>query len=172
MEKGNSAIFIVLISVVAFLSLALAVLAGYFFVVVGNPNTNNTLSQDKNALEQEKKVDKTEVEKFELFEKKYFVLKRDEGESKSSSIIQVGAILVYAKDKNEKKNNEILISNKEEIVEILSIYFQGLTLADVRPPENRDKVKKELTGKINEFLRGRAHKLTILDVVFTDWMPQ
>ena len=73
------------------------------------------------------------------------------------------------------KNAEVKINNNlSEIRELVSTYFQKMTLEEAKAPETKDKARKELTEQINKLLSSETEdgKDLIYTVIFERWLYQ
>lgn len=167
--EGKGSFFILLI-IVAFLTLALAVLAGYLFFVAGSPKTTTVEVQKETT---KRPVDE-DLEMKKLFEgKKYFNLKNSD--DKKIAVIQVNVELVfYKKIKGIKDVKKKIDAYDGEIKEVVGTYFQNMTLDDAKKPEMKEQAKKELAKKLNELLTAseKEKKDIIYTVNFEDWFYQ
>ncbi|NJD02752.1 MAG: flagellar basal body-associated protein FliL [Ruminiclostridium sp.] len=169
-SKGT---FFILIIVIAVLTLTLAALAGYIFLVQGTPGTRTA---DTRA-DVEKVVPKdAELETLELYEgKKYFNLKNED--PKKIAIIQVNVGLKYfieIKDNKKLKVLEKIESNIMEIREIISSYFLHVSLEDVKLIDAKEKAKTELKKQINELLNEGEKEVHeyVYRVIIDEWLFQ
>lgn len=162
--KGS---FIILLAIVAFLSLTLAVLAGYVFFVGGSsskhtPEVTATRPKDEDLASKK------------IFEgKKYFNLK-SENDNKIAVIQVTGEIQYFKKVKGLKDTKAKLDFYDSEIKKIIGSYFQNMTKAEVEKPETRSLAEKDLAKKINELLNSSedAKYEIVYKVVFDDWFYQ
>lgn len=171
-SKGT---FFILIIVVAVLTLTLAALAGYLFLVQGTPSGKAAASGNTVVAEV---PDEKDLSILELYEggKKYFNLKNDD--EKKIAIIQVNVALKYfneIKDDKKIKVEEKMTSNELEIKELISTYFMHVTLEDVKLPDAKEKAKSELKKQINELLnegeKKEAHEY-VYKVIIDEWLYQ
>ncbi|MCX7708919.1 MAG: flagellar basal body-associated FliL family protein [Clostridia bacterium] len=168
--KGS---FFILLFIVAFLSLTLAVLAGYVFFVAGTPKNNVEASSKHEA---EKKVSKEELKSLQLFDgKKYLNLKSTD--DKKLSVIQIGITVNYLKGKDEKKSEEHLKLYMDELKEAVIAYFSSMTIEEAKnQTEAMAKAKEALLKKFNEIVppdeKDKEKKPMIESVVFYDWFTQ
>lgn len=166
--EGKSNFFILLF-IVAILTLTLAVLAGYLFLV-GTPH--NTVDSTQKAGTVRPSDD--QLVTLQVFEdKKYFNLKSTD--NSKMSVIQLSAELVYYKEVKGIKNVATKIAAYDgEIKELIGTYFQNMSIDEVRKPETKEKAKKELTAKINELLN--ESEKSKADIVYTinfdEWFYQ
>jgi flagellar basal body-associated protein FliL len=166
--KGTSFILIIIITV---LTLALAALAGYIFLVQDN-NPGETAA----VVQYGEVPDDSELSTIELFEgNKYFNLKNTD--PNKISVIQVGISLQYFKEIKQNKN--IIVPEKinaylPEIKELIGTYFLSVSLEDVKQPDFKQQTKEELKARINELLN--TGDLTsyeyVYKVIFDDWLFQ
>lgn len=171
---GGKGSFIVLLVIVAVLTLALAVLAGYLFFVTGTPQNTNKVSQSQAAAAQTpKRPSSSELASKKLFEeKKFFNLKSVDDKN---PVIQIRAELIYFKKVKGIKNVEQKIANYEsKIKEVIGTYFQQSTLEQVKDPGFKTKAREDLKKELNDLLSSDEKKQydIIYDVVFEDWFYQ
>ncbi|MEN8906884.1 MAG: flagellar basal body-associated FliL family protein [Clostridiales bacterium] len=166
---GKGSFFIMLL-IVAFLSLALAVMAGLFFF------TSNTDKSEDNSEKKEVKAPKdSELSEFPI-DKKALNLKGD-GKSEDNAFLQISAVIKYRKEIKSIKdlNTEQKITlNQAGILEIINKYFQNLTLDDIKKDNAIDTAKKKLTKDINEYLvKNEEYKVDIIYTInFSEWLYQ
>ncbi len=172
--ESSKGTFFILIIVVAVLTLTLAALAGYIFLVQGTSNGTETTSENVHT---ETSVPKdTELSTLALYEsKKYFNLKNED--PNKISVIQVGVSLQYLNAIKEDK--KLIVSEKieaylPEIKEIIGTYFLNVTLDQVKDPAEIQKIKDELKVRINELINsGEEEKYEfVYKVIFDDWLFQ
>lgn len=168
MEAKGSFSMILLI-IIAILALALAGLTGYVFFFEGP--TKSASAIDKHEMS--RPADDALVVK-KLFESKnLFNLKSTD--DKKTSVIQANVEIVYLKKVNGVKNVEEKIKTYDgAIKELVVTYFQNLTLEDVKRPETKEQIKKELTKKINELLSSseKEYKSIVFTINFSEWFYQ
>ena len=117
-SKGT---FFILIIVVAVLTLALAAMAGYLFLVQGP--SNNKAESSTTEVSQEQTYKEEDLTTKALFEsKKYFNLKNAEG-SKTIAILQAGINIKYPKQIKDVKT-------ATQMEEKLSLYEPGNEAVD------------------------------------------
>jgi len=163
--------------IVALLTLTLAVLAGYLFFVAGSPKPASSVEA---AAVPPKTVSAVptdeELEKKTLFEgKKFFNLKNDNDQK--IAVIQINMELVYFKKIKEIKDVKKKIdANDGEIKEIVSTYFQDMTLEEARKVETREKAKADIKKQINDLLKTSEKMKIEGDIVyavnFIEWFYQ
>lgn len=166
--------FFILIIVVAVLTLTLAALAGYLFLVQGT-SANRAETQTKAAV---KDVPKEEnLVTIPLFSgKRYFNLKNDD--PKKIAIIQVNVSLKCLKEfKEEKKTvkaEEKLTFYSEEIQELVVRFFLNMTVDEIKNTSVMDTAKEELKKQINALLNeGQKEPQDIVyKVIFSEWLFQ
>lgn len=167
--EGRGSFFILLV-IVAFLTLALAVLAGYIFFVAGTPETKIEYVSTDGPI----RPNDEEIAMLKLYEEKeYFNLKNDD--PNKIAVIRVNLELVYYKKAGSIKDVAAkLTTYNGEIKEIVGTYFQNLTLDEVKRPETKETAKKDLTKKINELLVAteKDKKDVLYTINFEDWFYQ
>lgn len=167
--KGS---FFVLLLIVAFLTLTLAVLAGYLFFFSGAPKTTAVTSS---AQETTKIPADDELEKKKLFaEKRNFNLKKTN--SNEIAVIMVSAELIYFKKVKEIKTDipTKLEFYDAEIKQSIATYFQNMTLEEAQKPETKEKASQDLKKTINEILTvNEKEKVPIVyNIIFDEWFYQ
>ena len=175
-SKGT---FFILIIVVAVLTLTLAALAGYLFLVQGTPGAKSAQTQETEAVKEiPKEADLTIIELYEGG-KKYFNLKNDDDKI---AVIQVNIALKHFKEIKENKKikvaekmvTEKMQANVLEIKELISTYFMHVTLEDVKHSDAKEKAKTELKKQINELLNeGEKEPYEfVYKVIIDEWLYQ
>lgn len=170
-SKGT---FFILIIVVAVLTLALAAMAGYLFLVQGPSNNKEDTSEATAKVETYKEEELATKALFE--DKKYFNLKNAEG-SKSIAIIQTGVNITYVKViKGVKSMDEKFALYDPKLKQLIIKYFLGVTLDDIKKPDAMETANQVLTKEMNELLNEgeteKEPKTFITEVVFDDWVFQ
>jgi flagellar basal body-associated protein FliL len=163
--KGS---FFILLLIVAFLSLAVAVMAGLFFF------TSNSDDEDTVEKKEVKAPKDSELGEF-LIDKKAFNLK--DGEDNKQAFLQVSAVVKYYLAIESIKDLDTagkVTANQAAILEIFNKYFQKLTLEDVKKDDSIDKAKKSLVKEINEYLvSNEEYKVDIVYTInFSEWLYQ
>ena len=131
-ELENKSGFFILISIVAFLSITIALLTGYILLQDSNPVSAKDPQNQNVRIPLEK-----ELLKEKLFEEKTaFNLKSEEAE-KVSVIVEVE--LSYYKKVKGIKTPQIKLKQIKVNQEIVGTYFQRLTIDDVADVEFKEK---------------------------------
>jgi flagellar basal body-associated protein FliL len=165
-----------LIIVVAILTLALAAMAGYLFLVQG-PSNSKGESSAEGTVSEHKTYSEEELTTLALFEeKKYFNLKNAEG-SKTISIIQTSVNITYLKEvKGVKSMEEKLKLYEPKMKQLIIKYFLGVSLDDINKPDAMDIASEVLTKQMNELLNEgeveKEPKTFVTEVVFSEWVFQ
>jgi len=167
LERKSS--FFVLIGIVAFLSLALALLAGYIFFVQGGQGEGHNSASKVVVTPKDK-----DLMKIKLFDEKTpFNLKNTD--SKKISVIVVNVeVSYYAKVKKISDTTAKIESNKGKLQEIVGTYFQSLTLEEVMSSDAKEKARENLTKMMNEQLLAneKTDSDLIYTIVFDQWFYQ
>lgn len=166
--------FFILIIVVAVLTLTLAALAGYLFLVQGT-QSNKTENQSAAVV---KVVPKEEdLVTIPLYDgKSYFNLKNDD--PKKIAMIQVSVSLKCMKQFKENKKTvkveEKILSYSDEIKELVIRFFLNMTIDEIKNTTVMDSAKEELKKQINELLNeGQKEPQEIVyKVIFAEWLFQ
>jgi flagellar basal body-associated protein FliL len=165
--------FFILIIVVAILTLALAALAGYIFLVQGVPPKISTSTSTTI------KVAPTEDEltTISLFDgKRYFNLKNVD--AKKIAIIQVNVSLkclsTIKEEKKTIKAEDKITAYSPEIQELVIKFFLNMTEDQIKSPSELDFTKEQLKKEINDLLYGEKkdkHEI-VYKVIFSEWLFQ
>lgn len=168
MEKKGS--FIILLVIIAVLTLSLALLAGYMFFISGQPSTK----KDTVQTNQPKVPDDSEFAYKDLFESEQnYNLKMDE--DGQIHVIQINVTLKYFKDVKGIKNIEEKLSAYDKMIkECIGTYFMNISVDEVRNADVKERIKKELTKKINDLLKSSEKQKSdiVYDVIFDKWFYQ
>lgn len=165
--KGN---YIILLVIVAVLTLTLAILVGYLFIISGAPQENSEVSANVAA---QNIPDDSQLEKRQLFDEKKLVnLKTD---NDKISVIQINGVIKYHKKVKGIKNvEEKLDFYAEQMRETVCSYFQSLTIDQVRDPEFKKKAKQDIKNQLNDLLSSSEDKKVeiVYEVIFDEWFYQ
>ncbi|NLD45615.1 MAG: flagellar basal body-associated FliL family protein [Clostridiaceae bacterium] len=166
---GGKSSFFVLIGIVAFLSLSLALLAGYVFLVQDR-DPNNT----KSITETVKVPKDDEIVKSLLFEDKLPFNLKSNNPDKISVIVVSVEVWYYKKAEGIKDSTLKVEGNKSKLQEIVGTYFQELSIEQVMTPSAKEDARKELTKRMNEFLTSNewSKRDIVYTVVFDQWFYQ
>lgn len=169
----SKGILFTLIIVVVVLTLTLAALVGYLFLMPGVQNAMATSSQTSMVKVIPKEEDLSILELYEG--KKYFNLKNDD--PKKIAIIQVNVALKYFNAINGEKKikvEEKIAVNVLEIKELIGTYFMHVTLEDVKHTDAKEKAKSELKKQINELLNAGEKEVHeyVYKVIMDEWLFQ
>ena len=166
--------FFILIIVVAVLTLTLAALAGYLFLVQGTQNRGAEIKTTIAAKVVPKEEDLVTLPLYDG--KSYFNLKNDD--PKKISIIQVSVSLKCLKQFKENKKTvkveEKLVSYSDEIKELVIRFFLNMTMDEIKNTSVMDTAKEELKKQINGLLNeGQKEPQEIVyKVIFSEWLFQ
>lgn len=166
MESRSS--FIILLVIVAILTLTLAVMVGYIFLVSGS---------EQNKAESPVNTDKQRVPDknlavINLFPDNNFFNLKSDGET---NIIQISAQLKFRKKvKGIKKVEEKINFNLGKIKEIFGTYFQGLSVEDIKDPNAKEKANIELVKRVNDYLLSneKLKNDIVYEIEFDKWFYQ
>jgi flagellar basal body-associated protein FliL len=167
--ESKSSSFIILISVVACLSLALALLSGYVFFV-GGSGTGQAAERKKVTAPKD-----SELALEQMFTSNTaFNLKLTE-KDKSIHVILVNLQVQYfTKFDGIKDTTAKIQTNKSKLSEIVGTYFQNLTIDDVKKPEAKEQARVELKKMMNEYLMQNEERdgELVYSVIFDYWFYQ
>lgn len=166
--KGN---FFILIAIVAFLSLTLAMLAGYV-LFMGGSDAHNEQEDKHNKVITVPTDDELGI--LSLYEeKKPFNLKSDDL-SKLSVILLKIELKYFIKVEGVKDPLAKIEKYRNKILQNIGTYFQGKTVVDISKPEAKKTAEKELLKQINQLLsENEKEELEfIYSIVFPEWLYQ
>jgi flagellar basal body-associated protein FliL len=168
---ASKSTFIILIIAIAVLSLTLAVMTGYLFIV--QDTSNDKGNPDIVVKNVPKKADRITIPLFE--DKRIYNL--NNGDTDKNSMIQVAVTLdCYKQLENDKKAivEDRVAAYSDEIQELLVQFFLTKTIDDVKDVVFMDKTKEELAGRINNLLNeGEKNPEDIVyKVIFSEWQFQ
>ena len=165
--------FFILIIVVAVLTLTLAALAGYLFLVQGNSSGKSEM-QTSAAKVVPKEEDLVTVSLHD--DKSYFNLKNDD--PKKIALIQVKVSLMCMKQfkGNSKtvKAVDKITTHSDEIKELIVRFFLNMTIDEIKNTSVMDIAKEQLKKQINDLLNeGQKEPQEIVyKVIFSEWLFQ
>ncbi|WP_010249111.1 flagellar basal body-associated FliL family protein [Acetivibrio cellulolyticus] len=168
--EGKSSGFFVLIGIVAFLSLALVLLAGYVFFVRG--------SDGDKAAEPEKKITvpkDDELSLHQMFDKNIaFNLKSSEKDTSIHIILVNLQVQYYTKLDGIESTTVKIESNKSKLSEMVGTYFQGLTIDDVKKTDAKEKARADLKKMMNDYLlqNETINGELVYSIIFEYWFYQ
>lgn len=166
MESRSS--FVILLVIIAILTLTLAVMVGYIFLVSGSEQ-NKTDSSLNSEIQ---RIPDKDLAVVNLFEENNFFNLKSNGDTK---IIQISAQLKYRKSVKGIKNvDEKVKFNLGKVKEIFGTYFQGLTVDDIKKSGAKEKANTELVKKVNEYLLSNEKRKNdiVYEIEFDKWFYQ
>lgn len=167
----SKGVFFILIIVIAILTLSLAALAGYIFIIQGNSNNNSSAVTGEVNTDIPSKDDRVVIELFD--EATTYNLKNDD--PNKVSVIQVKVALdCYKQLSNNKKAvvTDIVTNYSSEIKELVVRFFLEKTINDVKNTAAMDEAKTELAQQINSLLNEGVKKPedVVYKVIFSEWI--
>lgn len=170
--EGKSSGFFVLIGIVAFLSLALVLLAGYVFFVSGNSAGTGEAAEPKKEITIPKDSELTLEQMFSS--NTAFNLKSKENDKEIHVILVNLQVQYFIKFEGIKETTLKIQSNKSKLSEIVGTYFQGLTIDDVKKADSKEKARAELKKMMNEHLLQNETKdgELVYSIIFDYWFYQ
>lgn len=166
---SKSSSFIILICVVAFLSLALALLSGYV-LFMGGSSTGQAAETKKVTVPKD-----SELALEQMFESNTaFNLKTTEKDKNIHVILVNLQVQYYVKFNGIKDTTLKIQTNKSKLSEIVGTYFQSLTIDDVKKPEAKEKAREELKKLMNEHLMQNEERNgeLVYSIIFDYWFYQ
>ena len=171
MEKKG--IYTILLSIVAVLSLALAVLIVFLFI--SYPSRNNKSVQADNTIS-ERVVPDSELVEYKLFDgqEKIFALKYEPDHPDSIVLVSVSIKCdTGEKRKNEEKINNLISLYTSELEQAVGDYFADMSYSDAKNIETRYKARDDLLEIFNNILNeNKQVKQKIVYKVTLNMLPQ
>lgn len=171
MEKKG--IYTILLSIVAVLSLALAVLIVFLFI--SYPSRNNKAVQADNTIS-ERVVPDSELVEYKLFDgqEKIFALKYEPDHPDSIVLVSVSIKCdTGEKRKNEEKINNLISLYTSELEQAVGDYFADMSYSDAKNIETRYKARDDLLEIFNNILNeNKQVKQKIVYKVTLNMLPQ
>ncbi|WP_237266902.1 flagellar basal body-associated FliL family protein [Thermoclostridium stercorarium] len=170
-KKG---VYTVLLSIIAVLSLALAVLI--IFLFISYPNMKNQKATVVSTEISDRYVADDELAEFKLFggEEKVFALKDEPDRPDSIALVSISIKCdVGEKRKNEERINNLISLYKSELEQAVGDYFANITYTEAKAPEFRSKAREELMEIFNNILNeNKQAKQKIIYKVMLNILPQ
>lgn len=169
--EGKKSGFFILIGIVAFLSLALVLLAGYVFFIGGNVG----IGQAKETKKEVTVPKDSELALEQMFESNTAFNLQTTKEDKDIHVILVNLQVQYFIKFDGIKDTTLKIqSNKSKLSEIVGTYFQNLSIDDVKNPDAKEKARIELKKMMNDYLMQNEKKDgdLVYSIIFDYWFYQ
>lgn len=171
--EGKS-IYTILLSVIAVLSLALAVLI--IFLFISYPSRQNDTGVQADSTIVERAVSDDELIEFKLFngEEKLFALKY---ESEHPDSIVLASISIKcdagAKRRKEQEITNMITLYSSELEQAVGDYFAAMSFSEAKDIETRSKARDDLLNIFNEILNeNKQSKQKIVYRVTLHMLPQ
>lgn len=170
MEGKRNGLVIALIIIVAILTITVSALSIYL-LVVNSDSKNDSSTTVASSSTVNFKPNSENCGNIMLFEESQ-ALNLKYNDNEKPVYISMNMELQYYK--NIKNAEEKINSRLSEIRELVSTYFQKMTLEEVKKPETKDKARKELTEQINKLLSTETEdgRDLIYTVIFERWLYQ
>jgi len=169
--EGKKSSFFILIGIVAFLSLALALLAGYVFFVGGSAGTGEAAESKKEVT-----VPKdSELALEPMFTKNTAFNLKTTKDDKDIHVILVNLQVQYFIEFEGIKDTALKVqSNKSKLSEIVGTYFQSLSIDDVKKTDAKEKARQDLKKMMNDYLMQNEEEEgdLIYSIIFDYWFYQ
>jgi flagellar basal body-associated protein FliL len=164
--EGKGISFIILLVIVALLTMILAGVVIFFLVTSGNQKTPE--SETHKTGESIIVPSEDELESIVLFEKGVFNLKGTD--AAKSNIMRTNIVIKYHKEIEDLDAKAKIEHNIDDIKEMIGIYFQEVTIDQVKQKQ-WEKFKKDLKEKANNLLNSNenAKNEIIYTFVFSEF---
>ena len=179
MEKKGS--FFILLVIIAVLTLIVAVLAAFIILVGINPPQAAAITNDQaiGSRSEVTVIDEKLISTRKLFsEKQFFNLKSSDGKM---AICMVNVTIKYINKLDGIKDVEAKMQvNEDNLKEIVSSYFKGLTYDQIEKLETKLQAKEDLKNEMNVFLLSTIEKESdrrkvgeiVYEIIFSEWNYQ
>ncbi len=169
--EGKKSGFFVLIGIVAFLSLALVLLAWYVFFIGGNVGIGQAAETKKEIT-----VPKdSELALEQMFTSNTAFNLLTTKEDKDIHVILVNLQVQYFIKFDGIKDTTLKIqTNKSKLSEIVGTYFQNLSIDEVKNSDAKEKARVELKKMMNDYLMQNEKKDgdLVYSIIFDYWFYQ
>lgn len=166
--KGS---FVILLVIVAILTLTIAVLAGYLFIMGGSPKPDANA-----ALAQMGKVpEPNQLNRKPIFTESPEIFNLKQDTNGKLGIMQLSAEVVYYKKvKGIKSTDELIDSSNSEIKEAITEYFLSKTYSEMSQEQGLQCAKEDLKNKINDLFKKKEAigSNVVWDVTISKWNIQ
>ena len=181
LEKKSS--FFIFLIIIAVLTLVVAALTAFIVLVMPNQKVAAEASAGGQAQVVVPSVmppDERYISTMKLFsDRQFFNLKNDDPNKISVCIVDV-SIKYHNKLDGIKDVQAKMDLNMDNLKEIVSTYFQNISLDQIKQIETKAKAKEELKAEINQFLISTVDKEkdrrkvteVVYEVVFSGWNYQ
>ena len=181
MEKKSS--FFIFLIIIAILTLVVAALTAFIVLVMPNMKTTTEASgsvQAQVVVPSVSPPDERFISTMKLFsDRQFFNLKNEDPNRISICIVDV-SIKYHNKLDGIKDVQAKMDLNMDNLKEIVSTYFQNISLDQIKEIETKAKAKDELKAELNQFListidkEADRRKVTevVYEVVFSGWNYQ
>lgn len=163
-------LYTILLSIIAVLTLALAVLVIFMFTAYngGNVEPNATSINAEVPLEQQ--------QRFKLYEDDE-VFRLKESKNNVNSYLMTNITIVYNKGKEKEKvaeTRKTLIEQTllSELKEATIEYFASKTIDEIKADDAMQQARDSLLEKYNSIISSNPDDKLIIKVVFEKWIPQ
>lgn len=167
-------IYTVLLSIIAVLSLALAVLI--IFLFISYPSMKGEKAAIVDSEISERVVPDNELAEYKLFngEEKIFALKYEADYPDSIALVSVSIKCdVGEKRKNEEKINNLISLYTSELEQAVGDYFANMTYSEAKDIDTRYKARDDLLEIFNNILNeNKQTKQKIVYKVTLNILPQ
>lgn len=167
---------IVLLSIIAVLSLALAVLIIFLFILYPNQKQQSDKIIDSDDFISERVVADDEMIEFKLFdgEDKLLALKDEPNHPDSIVLVKVSIKCdTGPKRKNEEKVTNLVSLYTSDLEQAVGDYFAAMTYTEAKDVETRYKARDELMEIFNNILNENKNaKQKIVYKVNLEMLPQ
>lgn len=176
----GKALYAILLSIIAVLTLALAVLVIFLFTTYNNIKPANSAEASPTAAANRDVVPEDEQGKFVLFtktdgsaENAVFNLKPSPAYKDSFMMVSITITYDMGKDKDpEGKRKAIISTYTSELREACIAYFRAQTYEDITEEAAMNKARDTLKDTFNSIMAGKSKEKLVIRVTFDKWIVQ
>jgi len=168
-------LYTILLSIIAVLTLALAVMVIFIFTAF---NGANAKPEHHNAAEKvEREVPQDEKAEYKLYSEEsgdgIFNIKASEDHPNSFLMTSVSIIFDGGKKNRKLDERRQLIEKNDSLLKQATVkYFLSKSFEDLSQENAMEEAKKALKEAFNEIVSKDSEELIIIDVVIVKWMKQ
>ena len=171
-------LYTILLSIIAVLTLALAVMVIFIFTAFNGNNGNPALQETQKPLV-ERAVPKEEQAELKLYassegnNEAIFTIKSTESHPNSFLMASISIIYDGGKKNRKLEERKLLLEKNTTMLKQASIkYFLNKSFEDLSTEDAMEKAQTDLKVAFNDIVSTGFEELIIIDVVFDKWIKQ
>lgn len=168
-------LYTILLSIIAVLTLALAVMVIFIFTAFNNTKTNP--EQGEEIQQVERVVPQDEQAEYKLYTEDsgdgIFTIKPSEAHPNSFLMTSISIIFDGGKKNKKLEDRQLLIEKNNSLLKQATIkYFMSKSFEELGEEDAMENAKLSLKSAYNDIVSKDSEELLIIDVVIVKWMKQ